>query len=158
MDDPVEGVYRLYQAIAFLMEAWDLVKEKPTSARTVDVQLHALLAADIPFNFNRSTRVTLDWTALHEAHLGAGYIADFEAICEETAHTLECLMDLIGRHGGEAQWKVMARAPRQYWQAHAGAVKNDDDAVQDKDAGGLAALHALEACCHSNGVPFVATE
>ncbi|OAG07552.1 uncharacterized protein CC84DRAFT_1258618 [Paraphaeosphaeria sporulosa] len=154
IDDPVECVYRLYKAIAFLMKAWDLVKEKPTSPRTVEIQLHDLHTAVIPFNSDRSTKMAYEWNAYHQPHLGSGYNADFEVIGEEVVHILERLVDLVGRHGGLSRWKVVAKAPRTY---HVGGAENDGKIMYDQEDGGLTALHTLEACCRSNGVQFVAT-
>lgn len=154
IDDPIECVYRLYEAIAFLMKAWDLVKEKPTSPRTVELQLHALYTAIIPFNSNGSTKMAYEWTEFHQPHLGHGYNADFGLIGGEVVRNLERLLDLVGRHGSQSQWKVVTKAPRKY---HAGGAENEGDTVKDQEDGGLTALHTLEACCRCNGVRFVAT-
>ncbi|KAF2441769.1 hypothetical protein P171DRAFT_498215 [Karstenula rhodostoma CBS 690.94] len=154
IEDPIECVYRLYEAIAFLMKAWDLVKEKPTSPRTVELQLQALHTAIVPFNSERSTKVAYEWTAYHEPYLGSGYITNFKRIGQEVVHVLERLVDLVGRHGGRSRWKVVAQAPREY---HAGGAENDSDTAEDQEDGGLTGLYTLEACCRSNGVQFVAT-
>jgi hypothetical protein len=153
-DDPVECVYRLYEATAFLMKAWDLVKAKPTPPRTIQLQLHALYTAILPFNANRSTKMAYEWTAYHQPHLENGYIADFEVIGTDVAHILERLLDLVRRHGGQSRWKVVAQAPRGY---NAKGPNEESDAVEDPEDGGLAGLHSLELSCLADGVAFVAS-
>ncbi|KAF9738699.1 hypothetical protein PMIN07_005754 [Paraphaeosphaeria minitans] len=154
IDDPVECVYHLYEAIAFLMKAWDLVKEKPASSRTVELRLHALHTAIIPFNSNQSAKMAYEWTAYHQPNLRSGYNADFEVIGEEVVHILERLLDLVGRHGALSRWKVVADSPRTY---HTKGAEKEGNGVEDLEDGGLTALHTLETCCRSNGVRFVAT-
>ncbi|KAL1612374.1 hypothetical protein SLS60_000600 [Paraconiothyrium brasiliense] len=153
-DDPVECVYRLYEASAFLMKAWDLLKEETVSLRTVDVQLHELYTAVLPFNSGSSFKMAYEWTAYHQPNLRHGYIADFEVIGEEAVNIIERLVYLVGRHGGKSQWSVIAQAPRGYDMV---GLNEEIDASTDKERGGLAGLRSLEGCCRMNDVYFEAT-
>jgi hypothetical protein len=154
VDDPVECVYRLYDATAFLIKAWDLVKENSESPRTIELHLHALYTAILPFNANRSSKIAYEWTAYHQSHLEHGYIADFEVIGNEVAHTLERFLDLVRRHGGRSCWKVVAQAPRGY---NARGPNKETDTVEDQEDRGLTGLHSLEVSCLLGGVAFMAS-
>ncbi|KAF1975968.1 hypothetical protein BU23DRAFT_456912, partial [Bimuria novae-zelandiae CBS 107.79] len=152
IDDPVECVYRLYEASAFLMKAWSMLPEKPTLSPVVTVQLNALYTSIIPFNADSSFKMAYEWTAYWQPHLASNYLADFELIGETTGEIVERLLDLVGRHGGSSQWNLIAEAPDQQ------DDQDDGSAAQaDGENGGVAPLRSLEKCCALNGVAFATT-
>ena len=149
MDDPVECVYRLYEAAAFLMKAWSIQASdsKPSHPHSVTVQLASLYTSVLPFNSDTSTKMAHEWTAFWEPDLELGYLSDFAAIGWRTENAVERLVDLVGRHGGDSQWKVTVEPIETHTD-----IENDQDDQQVNDAGGVQEISSLERCCALNDI------
>lgn len=152
IEDPMEYILRLYKAIAFLMKAWYVVKEKPTVPPQVNLELNALYKAVLPFNYKHSLLMSNAWIALYQSDVGFAHDEDLESVGEEVVSTLEQLVYLIGRHGGQSVWRIIAQTPPGYTFEE----RERSDEIEDEYDSGIAGLRWLESCCQANDVEFVA--
>ncbi|KAJ4294236.1 hypothetical protein N0V90_007926 [Kalmusia sp. IMI 367209] len=160
--DPVEYTNRLCEAVAFLLKAWELKLDKSTSSpsQIVEVHLKSLYTSIIPFNTNISLQWASTWTSIHQPHIQSGHVADFELIGDRTARIVERLIDILGRHGGLSQWKVVVEAPPSFNEDTSEKAPFEgfsqyvsENTIQDEQ-GSLCRLHELKKRCQSNGVKF----
>lgn len=150
LDHPVDSVYRLYEATAFLLKAWSLqppISKTPSPAVTVD--LASLYTSILPFNSTTSTALAHEWTDYWQPDMEPGYISDFVEIGRRAGEIVERLVDLTGRHGGESQWKIVAEAPKVHENS-----EEDASIAATNDSTGIVEIHSLEEYCVLNGVEF----
>jgi hypothetical protein len=107
--DPIVYTARLSEAAALLLKAWKLLpkpKTMPEKPNTVSIKLGDLYET-IPFSASTQMDEYSEWSQLHHPF----ETPEPDDVCNQTSHNLERMVEIIGRHRGTSEWKVIVSAP-----------------------------------------------